>query len=401
MSRNNTITAIAALNTLAHVSKMAFNHRGPLHKCRACFQVALNRLSLECRICNTPYDILQNSPMNNVTPEEPVPALMAIETKETPIEGQYKRKRESEQEKASAIKAVVNRMEQEKASAIETVVNRMEQEKAAAIEAVVREKSSAVENDKEIEAALQSKNAVIASMQKTFSETITSATQGLTASVRELEKQLDQNNRAANVAHDQQMALLSEKDKIIDKLKTTCASKDNEIRELQVANASSSSSSSPIANPSLATPNAPSAPVVNRVTAPAVKKKRSAPASSKKPQAKKIKDVKTTNKNKKEGFKNWLKANVQKIKKSDEEVKRYTCKSLHTHCKDWCRDRGLSAPSDRGEVRFKDLMIKAGYAHGCTNSGSNFYKSIKSVKTTVGLIECNMARKVTQNTPKV
>jgi len=95
MSRNNTITAIAALNTLAHVSKMAFNHRGPLHKCRACFQVALNRLSLECRICNTPYDILQNSPMNNVTPEEPVPALMAIETKETPIEGQYKRKRES------------------------------------------------------------------------------------------------------------------------------------------------------------------------------------------------------------------------------------------------------------------------------------------------------------------
>jgi hypothetical protein len=307
-----------------------------------------------------------------------------------------------EQEKASAIKAVVNRMEQEKASAIETVVNRMEQEKAAAIEAVVREKSSAVENDKEVEAALQSKNAVIDAMQKTFSETITSATQGLAASVRELEKQLDQNNRAANLAHDQQMALLSEKDKIIDKLKTTCASKDNEIRELQVANASSSSSSSSIADPSLTTPNAPSAPVVNLVTTSVLKKKRSAPASSKKPQAKKIKDVKTTNKNKREGFKNWLKANVQKIKKSDEEVKRYTCKSLHTHCKDWCRDRGLSAPSDRGEVRFKDLMIKAGYAHGCTNSGSNFYKSIKSVKTTAGLIECNMARKVvTQNTPKV
>ena len=309
--------------------------------------------------------------------------------------------KQMEQEKASAIQAVVNRMEQEKASAIEAVVHRMEQEKASAIETVVREKSSAVENDKE--AALQSKNAVIESMQKTFSETITSATQGLAASVRELEKQLDQNNRAANVAHEQQMTLLSEKDKIIDKLMTKCASKDNEIRELKVANNSSSSSthssSSSIANPTLTTQNTPSAPVVNRVTAPVAKKKRSAPASSKKTQAKKIKDVKLINKNKKEGFKNWLKASVQKIKKSDDEVKRYTCKSLHMHCKVWCHERGLTAPSDRGDVRFKDLMNKAGYAHGCTNSGSNFYKSIKAVNPTAGLIECNMARKVT--TPKV
>ena len=96
MSRNN--TAIAALNTLAHVSKMAFKHCGTLHKCRACFQDALDHFSLECRICKTLYDITKNGPLNkesnniNVTPEEPAPALMAVET---PSEGQNKRKRET------------------------------------------------------------------------------------------------------------------------------------------------------------------------------------------------------------------------------------------------------------------------------------------------------------------
>lgn len=94
-------TAIAALNTISYVSKIVLTRCGPFHKCRACFQVARNRLSLECRICNTPYDIPKKSLLNkesnriNVTVEGPSPALMAEETKETPVEGQCKRKRET------------------------------------------------------------------------------------------------------------------------------------------------------------------------------------------------------------------------------------------------------------------------------------------------------------------